>query len=134
MAVTTPPDELTDATAGTLLAHVPLPVVEVKVAVSPTHKCATPVTDVAGFTVMGFQTVQPATVYEMLSGPAVMPVTIPEEDPTMAMDDSEPHTPEAEGSVNISVPPAHTFEPPNMGDGDGPTVTNLVTVQPIPMV
>lgn len=67
--------------------------------------------------------------------PSAIPVTIPDETPTVAIDGAPLlHEPEPEPSVNVIVEPRHTSERPEGGTGTGSTFTVTTAAQPDDMV
>ena len=86
-----------------------------------------------GFIVILFVALQPPTVYEIVAVPAVTPVTMPEEEPTVALVLLLLQVPPAVASVSVIVAPSQTEELPEIDGGVGftVTVTVVVFVQPI---
>ncbi len=65
----------------------------------------------------------------MTAVPAVMPVTIPEAEPTVALAEPDVHVPPPE-FVRVVVPPTHTVGVPPLAPGGLLTVTESVEKQP----
>jgi hypothetical protein len=83
---TTPVDALTVPMAGLLLLQVPPAGVVDKVVVAPRQAMFTPVMAAGvGVTVTTATELQPATVYMIVDVPGEPPVTIPDEEPTVAI-------------------------------------------------
>ena len=117
-----------------LLVHVPPGVISLSVMESPTHKGTEPVIGAGnGFTVTSWVIWQPvASVYVMVALPVSFPKTIPEEEPMAAMVGLLlTHVPPGSASVSVLLVPIHTLKLPSIGDGNGFTVTVVVTKQPV---
>lgn len=125
----------TVACAGLLLLHEPPPVASLSVVVCPTHTTAVP--DMAAgvvFTVNVAVRKHPVpNVYVMVTVPAATPVTIPDDDPTVAVNTSLLlHVPPLVASVSVLVSPSHTLSVPPIAAGNAftETVTVADPVQP----
>ncbi len=63
----------------------------------------------------------------MTDVPVVMPDTVPDDEPIVAMDgDPDIHVPPGVASVSVVVVPEQSTLAPAMGDGSGLTVTMMV--------
>lgn len=131
-AVTAPDVPPTTAMYLLPLAHTPPGVPLLNVIVLPTHTVAGPVIAVGdGTTVTVVLAVHPAISYTQVKIPPVMPVTIPEEDPIVAVAVELPlHVPPTIASYNVNVWPVHTCPLPTIGFGSGLTVMTLVAAHP----
>jgi hypothetical protein len=68
----------------------------------------------------------------MVAVPAAMPVTSPDEAPTVATVVLPlVQLPPASASLNVVIDPAHTASVPAMADGNGLTVTTACAMQPV---
>ena len=127
------------ATDVLLLAHVPPPGSN-KVVVAPIQIPVTPViTEGSGLTVIVLYAEHPveANPYVMVAVPAVMPVTSPVDDPTVATEVLLLlHTPPLVASLSAVVNPTQTAAVPVIGTGVGLTVTVVPTAQltPVPVI
>ncbi len=134
MPLTTPVVELTDATEGLLLAHVPPGVASVSVIEEPRQIAPAPVMD-DGVGVIVTMTVvrQPVpSVYVITAVPAVIPVTTPVPAPTEATDVLLLlHAPPPVASLSVVVAPTHALAVPVITDGVGDTVNVAVVLQPV---
>jgi len=75
-----------------------------------------------------------ARVYVTVAGPVATPVTIPEAEPTVAIETSAVLQVPPPTSVNVVVDPTQIPVAPVIGVGNGFTVTNFVTKHPVLMV
>ena len=66
--------------------------------------------------------------------PTVEPVTIPVDEPIVALPLLLLHTPAAGVEFNVVVSPTHTFIVPAIKEGSAFTVTTAVLTQPVPRV
>ena len=73
-------------------------------------------------------------MYVIIDVPAVTPVTIPVDDPTVALPLLLLHVPPAGVEFNVVVRPTQTFNVPVIAVGFGFTVTTAVLIQPVPSV
>jgi len=131
--VTTPVAEPTTATAVFPLLHVPPPVVLFNVLAAPAHIVIVPViADGGSATVITSVPWQlPPRLYVIEEVPAVIPITIPEERPTVATDVSLlAHVPPLNVLLNVVVAPMHTEERP-VTDGIAFIVCTRVVKQPV---
>ena len=89
-----------------------------------------------GLTVNGVIAIQPVgKVYVILTVPAVMPDTTPEEEPTVAtVVLLLVQLPPAEPSVNVVVWPIQTLAVPPIAAGNGFTVTGTKVLHPAGIV
>ena len=119
-----------------LLVHVPPAGVEFNVVVRPTHTLATPVMVVGlGFTVTVVVIKHPvASEYVMTDVPGITPVTIPVDDPMVALPLLLLHVPPAGVEFKVVVKPTHTFLVPVIVDGVVFTVTTIVLIQPVEII
>jgi hypothetical protein len=69
----------------------------------------------------------------MVAGPEETPVTMPDAGPTVAVALAVLQVPPPP-SVNVIVDPTHTFDGPDIAEGNGFTVTCFVAEQPVPKV
>lgn len=134
--VTTPLAEPAVAMVVLLLAHVPPTAGSVNVTVLPVHTCDVP--DMPGggrFTVTIFVTIQPPTVvYDITAKPVFTPVTIPLDEPTVAMIRLLlAHVPPGVELLSVTDEPIHSVLEPVMPGGGAFTVTCLVALQPVPV-
>ena len=129
----TTPDVATVATIVFPLLHVPPAVASVSAMVEPIHTLDGP--EIAamddGLTVMIFEAVAapqvPDTVYEMVTVPALTPVTDPPE--TIALPLLASHAPPATASVNVIFDPTVTEDGPVIVPADVAfTVTTIVVL------
>ena len=116
-----------------LALHTPLPVVQLSVVVNPAHTIIVPVIAAGtGFTVTVFVLMQPVgKVYVIIEVPADTPVTIPDDEPTVALPLPALHAPLPVLSLSVVPEPAHTIALPVIIDGSGLTVTTAVALQPV---
>ena len=130
--VTTPVDEPTRATVPSLVLHVPPGVASVSAVVAPTHTLVTPeIAAGSGCTVTVTLAVQPnGSVYVMSSVPKNWPVTMPDEEPTVALPLLAVQIPPVYISLSVVVPVPQTFKFPLIG-AIGFTVTTCVTIQAV---
>lgn len=70
----------------------------------------------------------------MVSVPALTPVTIPDNEPTVATAMVLPDHVPPPASESVSLASAHTLSEPDMLSGSGLTLTNTVAAQPEPIV
>lgn len=134
LPVTTPLEEPMLATPELLLLHVPPPDVFVSVLVSPRHTDVfPPMVAGNGFTVTVAVILHPVgIVYVIVAVPPAIPVTIPEEIPTVAIERLLLlHVPLGLGSDSVIVEPWQNATLPAMADGNGLTVMTRVMVQPV---
>jgi hypothetical protein len=112
--------------------HVP-PGVEDNDVVAPAHMASTPVIPMGnGFTVTTAVVKQPVgNVYVITAVPVVMPVTMPEAEPTVAMPAEAGLQVPPPPSVSVVVPPVQMLNAPLMAAGNGCTVTVVVVKQPV---
>ncbi len=66
----------------------------------------------------------------MVTTPGVTPVTMPDNEPTVAPPELLHVPPEVPGSDKVTEAPIHTEPEPEMADGSGLTVTVTVVVHP----
>ena len=113
-----------------VLVHVPPLVKLLSVTKEPLHtEDAPPMLEGDALTVTTTVVGTPPTVYEIVTVPAVLPVTIPDVPAVAIVILAECHTPPGVALVNAVVKPAHTLSVPVMPDTpDGLTVTILVAV------
>ena len=116
-----------------LLVHVPPAGVEFSVVVNPTQTASVPVIVVGlGFTVTIAVLIHPVlSMYVIIDVPAVTPVTIPVDDPTVALPLLLLHVPPAGVEFNVVVKPTQTLKTPVIAVGFGFTVTMAVLIQPV---
>ena len=136
IAVTVQDDELAEppiAIGVLLVLHVPPVVASLNVVVSPSHILAVPVGIAGnGFTVTIVVATQPTEDVKLIVAiPALTPVTMPVALPTLAAPTPALQLP-LPLSVSDSEPPGHTFIVPVIAGGRLFTVTNALTVQPVP--
>ena len=119
-----------------LLLHVPPAVASVRVVVKPTQTAAVPKIGVGnGFTVTIAVTISvDGKVYVITDVPAVTPVTMPEDDPTVTLPLPLLHVPSPPASVNAVVDNSHTLRFPFITGKVVLTVTMVVVEQPVPNV
>jgi hypothetical protein len=131
--VTIPVDEPIVAIPAAPLLHVPPGVASLNVTVLPWHTVAGPEIGAGkGLTVSVLVVLQPVgNLNVMIVVPATMPVTIPEREPIEAAPVLLVHVP-LPTSVSVTVPPTHTVNGPEIGDGNGLTVNTAVAAQPAP--
>ena len=132
MPVTIPVEEPTVAIPVLPLVHVPPLVASLKVVVKPAQTDAVPVIDDGnGFTVATIVVIQPvARVYVIVEVPDDTPVTMPVDEPIVAMPVLPlVHVPPP-ASLSVVVKPAQTTAVPVIEDGNGLTVTTTVAIQP----
>lgn len=118
------------------LLQTPPGTVFVSVTKDPVHTDAGPkIAAGLALTVTDLEAMQPVgpIVYVMVTTPAEMPETIPVDKPTAAI----PvllllHVPPDVASVSVVAVPAHMLAAPLIGEGEGKTVIDLVTVHPVP--
>ena len=117
-----------------LLFHVPPDGVEFNAVVKPAHTAAMPVIEEGfAFTVTTAVLRQPVlSVYVIVDVPAVEPVTIPVDEPIVALLLLLLQTPPDGVEFNVVVKPAHTLSVPVIEEGLGLTVTTAVLKQPVP--
>jgi hypothetical protein len=116
-----------------LLLHEPDGVPSVSGILEPTQTEEEPDIDAGlAFTVTGMVALQPVPVMEyfIVATPAVTPVTMPLDEPTVAAPDSELHVPPGVVSVSVVVAPWHTTGVPPTAAGVVFTVTAFVEKQP----
>jgi hypothetical protein len=116
-----------------LLDHVPPAILLLNVVFAPTHATALPVIAPGnGLTVIVCETEQPVVkVYDIVSTPSATPVTIPVEEPTVAIDKLLlDQAPKAVASVKLVVVLTQALLP-DIGAGIGRTLTDAVTKQPV---
>lgn len=133
--VTIPVDDPTVAIPGALLVHVPPVTPSLSVVARPMHTCVTPVIAVGTvFTVTVAVALQPAAiVYVIPAVPAVMPLTTPVVDPTLAMVVAPlVHVPPVVMLLSVVVCPAHKVILPVIAAGIALTLIVLNTAQPVP--
>ena len=101
--VTTPDADPTEAMPGEPESHIPPVAVSTSAVVVPEHVVKVPVMgEGAGLIVTGKVTEQPANiVYEMVTAPAEMPVTIPVEPTAATPDAPELHVPPDIASASV---------------------------------
>ena len=133
MPVTAPVVALTETLVAALL-HMPPAGVMLSVAVLPMQMVVIVLISTGtALTVMFVVAEQPETVYDIVVVPAPVAVTTPAPVPMVAMPVAPPpHTPPVVASMRVVVRPAHKLKVPVMAAGDGVTVIDLVTVQPVP--
>lgn len=87
----------------------------------------------AGLTVMVFVTIQPSPKeYDMVAVPEVIPVTIPDNEPTAATEELLlVQTPPETELLSIIVVPTQTEDGPVIAPGAELTVTVAVAMQPV---
>jgi hypothetical protein len=125
------PVELTVATDGVPLLHVPPAVASVRLIHEPIHTAVPPLMAAGlAYTVtvlIARQALPVLIVYVILEVPAATPYTVPLPEATVATAVLELlHEPPAVPSVNETVEPAHIDELPLMAVGDGITVSVAV--------
>jgi hypothetical protein len=121
------------ATALLLLLHAPPPEL-VSVILPPAHTIEEPAIAVGkGSTVRVVVITQPAAgMYVIVVVPAVMPVTMPEVIPIVAMPvELLVHVPPIAASLSVVVLPMQTLVMPVMGGGGGVTVAIVAIAQPV---
>lgn len=131
--VTTPVPEITVATAVLLLDHVPPEFGLPKVVLLPAHTVADPViAPGVWFTVTTEPTGDPHPLaYEITDVPPATPVTIPEDEPTVATPvEALVHVPAPPGLANVVVSPEHTVCVPVVAPGFAFTVNVAVAAHP----
>ena len=128
----TTPELLMLPVAGALLLQVPPSAESVSGVVCPTQTTGVPDMGKIGFTTTAAITgVQVPIVYEMITVPDEIPVTIPEAEPIVAIEVILlPQAPPGTASLQVVVEPTHTFKVPVIGAGPGETVTVMLAVQP----
>ncbi len=131
--VTTPEVELTLAVPEALLVHTPPVGDDDNVVVDPTQTVAVP--DMAPgvvFTVTIAVTKHPLlNVYVIVAVPFALPVTEPDDDPTVAIVKLLlVHTPPVGEELKVDDAPVHMDNTPLMAPGAVFTVTTLVAKQP----
>jgi hypothetical protein len=132
-AVTAPLARSIVATEALLLLQLPPPVVLLSVVVAPIQVTAVPEIDAGtGLTVTLVATLHPEPrKYEIVTVPAVTPVTIPEVDPTAATDGALlVHVPPPLFD-NVVAPPSQTYLIPVIAGGADITVIEPVATQPV---
>jgi len=122
------------ATDGLLLVHVPPGVAFTNVEDAYRQILVLPVIiEGTGLSVTDFVVVQVPTVYVIVAVPAATPVSKPVVGFMVMLEGLLlVHTPPATELASVIVLPVHTFELPEIAEGDGFTVTVVVTVQPVP--
>lgn len=133
MPETTPVPDITDATPGLPDDHAPEGVASARVVVLPMQTERIPVIAAGtALTVTVAVVVQPAlVVYVMIEVPAPMPVTIPDEAPTVATAVVPlTHVPPGDALLSVVVDPAQTDSVPVIAGGAGLTVTTVVRTHP----
>jgi len=130
--VTKPVEEPMVAMAGLLLVHTPPATASLIVVVEPLQTPNSPVSGAILLIVRPIEVVQPVgAVYTMLGLPAATPVTVPEEEPTVALVMSLlAHVPPLVRSLSVDVAPAHNVVVPVIDDGVPLTVKGSVVEQP----
>ncbi len=127
--------EPTVAIAVLLLLHKPPDTELDSIVVVPAHKAVVPsIGPGAVLTVTVVVVSQPvANLYVIIAVPVATPVTIPEDDPTVAMPVALLlHVPPGTELPNGLVNPTHTLILPVITPGDGLTDTVVVRTQPAP--
>jgi hypothetical protein len=115
------------------LLHTPPPDPSVIVIVDPEHTTVgPPITPGASVTLIIFVIVQPVpSEYVIVTSPVSTPVTIPDEEPTVARAVLLlVHVPPVTVSVSVTDEPTHTVAGPVITVGDGLTFIVVVAVQP----
>lgn len=133
--VTRPVPEPIVAIEGREELHTPPPVAVVSTVEPPEQTNITPViTPGEELTVIDFVAKHPVgNVYEIVAMPDVIPVTIPDNEPAVAMaGEPELQAPPVLPSISVTVAPMQTVPKPSMGVGKEFTVTKVVTKQPAP--
>jgi hypothetical protein len=134
MPVTIPVAIPTWAAGRLLLLHVPPVVALVSKVVVPAHTLGDPLIAAGdAFTVTTWVLIQPVpTVYDIVTVPGAMPVTIAVVGVTVAMPVApDDHTPPPVELSSAVVFPWHTTATPPIAVGNGFTVTGLVTKHPL---
>ena len=122
------------ATDVLLLLHIPNGDESLRLVLNPTHTSAVPaIAAGSGTTVTTAVATQPvlATVYAIVSIPAVIPFTTPVEPPIVAFPLDADHVPPEVVSVNVVEDPTHVPRTPPIAFGSGFTVTTVVAIQPV---
>jgi hypothetical protein len=135
--VTMPEPSVTVATDVLLLLHVPPPVPSLSVVVAPAHTVVIPVIPTGGAcTATATVARQPVgRVYVINTLPVDSPVTIPVEEPTIAISVLPLlQVPPTERSLSDVVVPVQILVAPVIKPGSGLTVTVIVVKQPEPIV
>ncbi len=131
--VTMPLEAPTVATDGVPELHVQPGVVVDNVVGWPTQATDGPVIAAGnGFTVTVAVRPQPPAVYVIPEVPALLPLTTPEVDMTVAAVPETLQLPPNGVLLNVVVDPTHTFNAPVITDGTGLTVTVAVFEHPAP--
>ena len=117
-----------------VLVQVPPPTASVSGVVAPIHTVIIPVMAAGtGLTVTVSTAAQPdGNAEEMMAAPALLPMTTPEELTVATTVLLLLHTPPVVASLKLVVVPVHIYGVPVMATGDGITVMDFVTVQPLP--
>ena len=105
----------TVATDGVLLVQMPPGVASDNVMIVPAHKALAPAMAAVAVTVTECVTVQPETVYEIVTAPALTPVTMPAEPTVATVVALLAHVPPGIASDRVEVAPTHKLLAPVMG-------------------